>query len=60
MEYVKVGRRVSFRFVADRLRRAGIPFAGAVPPALGWLGLEGRTVTVNPGDIMSVVARRPR
>jgi 2-polyprenyl-3-methyl-5-hydroxy-6-metoxy-1,4-benzoquinol methylase len=59
LEHVKVGRTVSLRFAADRLRRARIPFAGAVPPVLGALGLDRRTVRLNPGDIMSVIARRP-
>ena len=59
VEHAKVGRSVSLRFAADRLRRAGVPFASALPPVLRTLRLERRTVRLNPGDIMSVVARRP-
>ena len=59
VEHAKVGRSVSLRFAADRLRRAGVPFASALPPVLRTLGLERRTVRLNPGDIISVVARRP-
>jgi SAM-dependent methyltransferase len=60
LEHEKVGRRVSLRFAADRARRAGVPAAGAVGAAVHALRLEDRTVRLNPGDIMSVVARRAR
>jgi SAM-dependent methyltransferase len=56
VDHVKVGRRVSLRFAADRLRRSGLPLAGAVPPLVGALKLEDRTLRLNPGDIMSVIA----
>jgi SAM-dependent methyltransferase len=58
VEHEKVGRRVSLRFAADRARRAGIPGAPAVATGLRTLRLDDRTVRLNPGDIMSVVARR--
>ena len=54
----KVGRRVSLRFAADRLRRSGIPGSDAAATALRRLHLERLTVRVNPGDIMNVTARR--
>ena len=58
VELEKVGRRVSGRFLADRLRR--------VHPALGAVGrgavrlarAEERTLRINPGDIMLAVAKR--
>ena len=56
VEHFKVGRRVSLRFAADRLRRSGLPLAGAVPPVIGALKLENATLRLNPGDIMSVIA----
>jgi hypothetical protein len=59
IEHAKVGRRVTLRFAADRLRRAGVPLAGAVGEGVTRLGIGDRTVRLNPGDIMSVVARRP-
>jgi 2-polyprenyl-3-methyl-5-hydroxy-6-metoxy-1,4-benzoquinol methylase len=58
VEHGKVGRRVSLRFVADRARRSGLPLAKALPPLLAALHLDEATVRVNPGDIMSVTARR--
>jgi SAM-dependent methyltransferase len=58
IEHEKVGRRVSLRFVADRARRAGLPGTVALERALQRARLEGRTIRVNPGDIMSVVAVR--
>jgi SAM-dependent methyltransferase len=54
--YAKVGRRVSLRFLADRLRRSGVPLAAGVAGGMRALGLGDRTVRVNPGDIMQVVA----
>ncbi|MDQ6606834.1 MAG: class I SAM-dependent methyltransferase [Actinomycetota bacterium] len=54
--YAKVGRRVSLRFLADRLRRSGFPLATGVSEALRLSSLGDRTVRVNPGDIMQVVA----
>ncbi len=54
--YAKVGRQVSLRFLADRLRRSGVPLAAGVSAALRATGLEDRTVRVNPGDIMQIVA----
>jgi 2-polyprenyl-3-methyl-5-hydroxy-6-metoxy-1,4-benzoquinol methylase len=58
LEHEKVGREVSLRFAADRVRRAQIPLAGALAPVLRATRLENRTVHINPGDIMSVTARR--
>jgi 2-polyprenyl-3-methyl-5-hydroxy-6-metoxy-1,4-benzoquinol methylase len=60
IEHEKVGRLVSARFAADRLRRAGLPGSQAIPPALKRLRLDQRTIRINPGDIMSVVAVRAR
>jgi 2-polyprenyl-3-methyl-5-hydroxy-6-metoxy-1,4-benzoquinol methylase len=57
--YAKVGRRVSVRFALDRVRRAGLPFAARLQPVLERVGLADRTVRLNPGDVMTVVARRP-
>jgi 2-polyprenyl-3-methyl-5-hydroxy-6-metoxy-1,4-benzoquinol methylase len=59
IEHVKVGRRVTVRFAADRLRRADVPLAGAIAAGVARLRIGDRTVRLNPGDIMSVVARRP-
>jgi SAM-dependent methyltransferase len=58
IDYEKIGRRVSLRFVADRLRRSGVPFGGPLATTLRAGGLEDRTIRVNPGDIMTVTARR--
>jgi SAM-dependent methyltransferase len=55
--YGTIGRTVTVRFAADRLRRAGVPAAGAVVRALEAAGLGERTVRLNPGDIMQLVAR---
>jgi 2-polyprenyl-3-methyl-5-hydroxy-6-metoxy-1,4-benzoquinol methylase len=57
MGYEKVGRHASLRFVADRLRRSGVPLTAPVSALLEWMGLADRSVYLNPGDIMSVVAR---
>jgi 2-polyprenyl-3-methyl-5-hydroxy-6-metoxy-1,4-benzoquinol methylase len=56
IEYQTVGRRVSARFAADRLRRAGLPGSTALQQTLTSLHAEARTIRINPGDIMSVVA----
>ncbi|MGI8903793.1 MAG: class I SAM-dependent methyltransferase [Solirubrobacteraceae bacterium] len=58
IEQRKVGRRVSLRFLADRMRRSGVPFSGGLTSVLRAMRIEERTVRLNPGDIMSVVARR--
>jgi 2-polyprenyl-3-methyl-5-hydroxy-6-metoxy-1,4-benzoquinol methylase len=58
IEHAKVGRRVTLRFAADRLRRAGLPLAGVTAAGVARLGIGERTVRLNPGDVMSVVARR--
>lgn len=55
--YEKVGRRVSLRFAADRLRRAGVPGARTLGTLAHRSGLGERTVYLNPGDIMQVTAR---
>jgi Methyltransferase domain len=55
--YEKVCRRAGLRFVADRLRRSGVPLTAPLPDLLGRVGLADRSVYLNPGDIMSVVAR---
>jgi SAM-dependent methyltransferase len=57
IEHAKVGRRVSLRFIADRLRRSGVPFSGALAALVRRGRLAERTAYVNPGDIISVVAR---
>lgn len=59
IEYTKVARSVSLRFLADRLRRSGVPWGGRLAGLLRGRWAEQRTVRINPGDIMSVVARRP-
>jgi SAM-dependent methyltransferase len=53
----KVGRRVSLRFLGDRVRRSVAPSRSSPTPILDKLGLADRSLYVNPGDIMSVVAR---
>jgi 2-polyprenyl-3-methyl-5-hydroxy-6-metoxy-1,4-benzoquinol methylase len=53
----KVGRRASLRFVADRLRRSGVPLTAPLSDLVERMGLADRSVYLNPGDIMSVVAR---
>jgi SAM-dependent methyltransferase len=58
LHYAKVGRRVTLRFVADRMRRSGLPLSGPIAYLVRAVGVEDRTVRLNPGDIMSVVARR--
>jgi SAM-dependent methyltransferase len=60
VEYEKVSRVVSARFAADRLQRANLPGARAVGRTLHALRAEQRTLRINPGDIMSVVAVRDR
>lgn len=57
VEHVKVGRRVSVRFAADRLRRAGIPGARLAARAVEAAHLGDRGIYLNPGDIMQVIAR---
>ena len=59
IEHEKVSRRVSLRFVADRIRRANVPLSGRLPALLRTLGVERQTVRLNPGDIMIIVSRRP-
>ncbi len=54
--YTKVGRHVSLRFLADRMRRSGVPAAPATGRLLQRVGLGDRTIYVNPGDIMRVIA----
>jgi 2-polyprenyl-3-methyl-5-hydroxy-6-metoxy-1,4-benzoquinol methylase len=56
IEHQTVGRRVSARFAADRLRRAGLPGSTALQRTLTSLHAEERTIRINPGDIMSVAA----
>ncbi|MBV9838747.1 MAG: class I SAM-dependent methyltransferase [Solirubrobacterales bacterium] len=58
VECATVRREVSLRFLADRLRRAGVPLAGQLQRPLRALGLADRTATVRPGDVMTVIARR--
>jgi SAM-dependent methyltransferase len=57
VEHRSVGRRVTLRFAADRLRRAGVPGAQLAGRAVAAAGLGERTLHLNPGDIMRVVAR---
>jgi SAM-dependent methyltransferase len=57
LEYRTIGRRVTLRFAADRLRRGGVPGASLVARAVSAAALAGREVELNPGDIMRVVAR---
>jgi SAM-dependent methyltransferase len=57
IHYGTVGRRASLRFVADRLRRAGIPGAPLLSAMFERLAIGHKTVYANPGDIMAVVAR---
>ena len=57
IDYRTVGRRVSLRFAADRLRRAGVPGATAAGRLLDRTGLGARSVYLNPRDIMQLVAR---
>ena len=57
LAHARVGRRVSLRFAADRLRRGGVPGAAALGRAVVAAGVAERAVYLNPGDIMSVVAR---
>ncbi len=56
IDYQTVGRRVSARFAADRLRRAGLPGSRSLQRTLTTLHAEDRTIRINPGDIMSIVA----
>ena len=56
VDHRTVGRRVTLRFAADRLRRAGVPLTGWLPGALDAAGLGDLAVYLNPGDIMQVVA----
>lgn len=53
----RVGRRVTLSFAADRMRRAGVPGAGSVARAVARMALGDRSVYLNPGDIIEVVAR---
>lgn len=57
IDHRTVGRRVSLRFAADRLRRAGVPGARAAGRIVEGTRLAGRTVYLNPGDIMQLAAR---
>jgi 2-polyprenyl-3-methyl-5-hydroxy-6-metoxy-1,4-benzoquinol methylase len=60
VEHEKVSRVVSARFAADRLQRASLPGARAVQRTLRALHADQRTLRINPGDIMSVVAVKGR
>jgi SAM-dependent methyltransferase len=61
IEHEKVARRVSLRFLADRARRSGLPGAAGLEAAFRAFRVADRGVRLNPGDIISVVARkRPR
>jgi SAM-dependent methyltransferase len=57
VEHRLVGSRVSLRFAVDRLRRAGLPGAGALRRAVTAAGIAERQISLNPGDIMHAVAR---
>jgi hypothetical protein len=57
VDHVKVGRRVSLRFAADRWRRAGLPAAEALRGLIDAAGLSDRTLRIVPGDIMEIAAR---
>lgn len=59
ISFGKIGRRVSLRFLVDRLRRSGVPVPRQVPGLLERLRLDDRSIYVNPGDIMWAVARVP-
>jgi SAM-dependent methyltransferase len=54
-----VARRVSLGFAADRLRRAGLPGAGAAARVLAATHQSRRRVRLDPGDIIQVVAEVP-
>jgi 2-polyprenyl-3-methyl-5-hydroxy-6-metoxy-1,4-benzoquinol methylase len=60
LHHATVGRRVSLRFAADRLRRAGVPGARSIARAVDRAGLGDRSLHLNPGDIIEVVARARR
>jgi 2-polyprenyl-3-methyl-5-hydroxy-6-metoxy-1,4-benzoquinol methylase len=60
IEHQTVGRLVSARFAADRMRRARLPGAKALARTLTTLHAQERMIRLNPGDIMSVVAVRAR
>jgi 2-polyprenyl-3-methyl-5-hydroxy-6-metoxy-1,4-benzoquinol methylase len=57
VDHLKVGRRVSLRFAADRWRRAGLPAAAALQGLVERSGLAEASVRIVPGDIMEIAAR---
>lgn len=57
LSHVKVGRRVSLRFAADRWRRAGLPAAGPLARAVALSGRGETSLRIVPGDIMEITAR---
>jgi SAM-dependent methyltransferase len=59
LELEKVGRPMSLRFAADRVRRIHPGLGAVVRRTVSALGAEERTVTVNLGDIMLALARAP-
>ena len=60
VEQRKVGKPVSGRFLADRLRRVHPALGAAGRGVVSLLRAQDRTMRVNPGDIMLAVARRPK
>jgi 2-polyprenyl-3-methyl-5-hydroxy-6-metoxy-1,4-benzoquinol methylase len=59
LELEKVGRPMSLRFAADRVRRIHPGLGAVARRTVSALGAEERTVTVNLGDIMLALARAP-
>jgi 2-polyprenyl-3-methyl-5-hydroxy-6-metoxy-1,4-benzoquinol methylase len=58
LEVARVGRPVSVRLLADRVRRISPPAGRGVRALARATGLEDRPVYVNPGDVMLAFARR--
>ena len=54
----KVGKPASVRFVVDRVRRLSVPAGGALRRLTSILGVEDRTLNLNPGDVMLTFARK--
>ena len=54
-----VGKAVSVRLLVNRLERITRMRLPILSWPLAWLGLDGRIVWINPGDIVLATARRP-
>lgn len=58
LEITSVGKSVSFRFLLNRIERLIGRSTRVILKALEIFGLEEKTIYINPGDIMLVIAKK--